>query len=77
MTMRYAHLAPAFLAAEVRLLDPPTPPAPATSKKGRRARGRKGQRPSKSMPLAREVRESVRKMAPHLGRVRNYLIEIA
>jgi hypothetical protein len=26
MTMRYAHLSPAFLSAEVSLLDPPKPP---------------------------------------------------
>jgi hypothetical protein len=28
MTMRYAHLSPAFLSAEVNLLDPPKPPSP-------------------------------------------------
>jgi integrase len=28
MTMRYAHLSPAFLSAEVSLLDPPPPPSP-------------------------------------------------
>ena len=33
MTMRYAHLSPAFLSAEVSLLDPP-PPATAESGKG-------------------------------------------
>ncbi len=41
MTMRYAHLSPAFLSAEVSLLDPPPPPAPTTRKgktKTRRAR---------------------------------------
>jgi hypothetical protein len=41
MTMRYAHLSPAFLSAEVGLLDPPAPPT-AKSK-----RARKGQRSSK------------------------------
>jgi integrase len=40
MTMRYAHLSPAFLSAEVGLLDPPAP-AKAKSK-----RARKGQRAS-------------------------------
>jgi len=28
MTMRYTHLSPAFLSAEVSLLDPPKPPSP-------------------------------------------------
>ena len=48
MTMRYAHLSPAFLSAEVSLVDPPAPaPTPASEgKKSRRAR--KGQRASKS-----------------------------
>jgi hypothetical protein len=47
MTMRYAHLSPAFLSAEVSLLDPP-PPAPAPPDKGKKsARARKGQRVSK------------------------------
>ena len=41
MTMRYAHLSPAFLSAEVGLLDPPAP------KKPRAKRARKGQRASK------------------------------
>jgi hypothetical protein len=31
MTMRYAHLSPAFLSAEVSLLDPPAPPVVAAS----------------------------------------------
>ena len=38
MTMRYAHLSPAFLSAEVGLLDPPAPP------KAKSKRARKGQR---------------------------------
>ncbi len=42
MTMRYAHLSPAFLSAEVGLLDPPAPPKPKSK------RTRKGQRPSKT-----------------------------
>src|SRR3954452_12769418 len=41
MTMRYAHLSPAFLSAEVSLLDPPPQPSPKTAKKTKRAR--KGQ----------------------------------
>jgi hypothetical protein len=40
MTMRYAHLSPAFLSAEVSLLDPPKP----------RARVRKGQERAKENP---------------------------
>ena len=43
MTMRYAHLSPAFLSAEVSLLDPPKPPS-ATPEKGKKSkRARKGQ----------------------------------
>ena len=41
MTMRYAHLSPAFLSAEVSLLDPPPQPSPKRGKKTKRAR--KGQ----------------------------------
>jgi hypothetical protein len=55
MTMRYAHLSPAFLSAEVSLLDPP--PTPKKGKKGKRAR--KGQRRSKADQLAKEAREFV------------------
>jgi hypothetical protein len=42
MTMRYAHLSPAFLSAEVSLLDPPKPPSPTPEegKKSKRARKR-------------------------------------
>jgi hypothetical protein len=43
MTMRYAHLSPAFLSAEVSLLDPPAP----TPKGKKSKRARKGQRASK------------------------------
>ena len=45
MTMRYAHLSPAFLSAEVGLLDPPAPP------KAKSKRARKGQRSSKASPF--------------------------
>jgi integrase len=41
MTMRYAHLSPAFLSAEVSLLDPPA------SRNAKSKRARKGQRPPK------------------------------
>src|SRR5258708_4587020 len=43
MTMRYAHLSPAFLSAEVRLLDPPPPPSPSSEKGTKTKRARKGQ----------------------------------
>jgi len=54
MTMRYAHLSPAFLSAEVCLLDPPPPPSPMTSKgKAKKKRARKGQSDfSDSAPLS-------------------------
>ena len=37
MTMRYAHLSPAFLSAEVGLLDPPAPPTSQIEKGKKRA----------------------------------------
>ena len=43
MTMRYAHLSPAFLSAEVSLLDPPPPPPPSPEKGKKNKRARKGQ----------------------------------
>jgi hypothetical protein len=44
MTMRYAHLSPAFLSAEVSLLDPPPPtPPPAPKGNSKNKRARKGQ----------------------------------
>src|SRR2546428_13101187 len=44
MTMRYAHLSPAFLSAEVSLLDPPPPtPSPSPNGKAKNKRARKGQ----------------------------------
>jgi hypothetical protein len=43
MVMRYAHLSPAYLSAEVGLLDAPAPP-PSTE------RAKKGQRAAKSDP---------------------------
>jgi Phage integrase family len=58
MTMRDAHLSPAFLSAEVSLLDPP--PDPKKDKKGKRAR--KGQPRSKADQAASEAREVARKI---------------
>jgi hypothetical protein len=43
MTMRYAHLSPAFLSAEVSLLDLPKPPSPEPEKGKKTKRARKGQ----------------------------------
>jgi len=45
MVMRYAHLSPAYLSAEVSLLDPPASAPPLTPLTEKRAR--KGQRPMK------------------------------
>jgi len=60
MTMRYAHLSPAFLSAEVSLLDPP-PPAPEPPAKGKKSkRARKGQRASKGDQPRSEVPGFVR-----------------
>ena len=59
MTMRYAHLSPAFLSAEVSLLDPPPPPKP---KKTRRKKARKRQRRS-------EGAQATIKMRDFLGKV--------
>jgi integrase len=42
MTMRYAHLSPAFLSAEVSLLDPPPPAPPAPTNGSKTKRARKG-----------------------------------
>ena len=46
MVMRYAHLSPAYLSAEVGLLDPPAP-APPLAKSRTAKRARKGQRAAK------------------------------
>jgi integrase len=46
MVMRYAHLSPAYLSAEVGLLDAPTA-APPPTKQARTERARKGQRAAK------------------------------
>ena len=62
MTMRYAHLSPAFLSAEVSLLDPPQP-APAPSEKGNKSkRARKGQRGPDRNPPETKVPNFVRKI---------------
>jgi hypothetical protein len=60
MTMRYAHLSPAFLSAEVSLLDPPTPPSPAPKKGKKTKRARKGQSDSSDSGSRSEVPDFVR-----------------
>ena len=64
MTMRYAHLSPAFLSAEVGLLDPPTPeptavrPESDTTTGGRvekSRRARKGQSVAKQRSRQRQT----------------------
>jgi hypothetical protein len=62
MTMRYAHLSPAFLTAEVGLLDPPpptpaAPPAVAAEARPIPKRARKGQRRSQADRTVVEMRE--------------------
>jgi Phage integrase family len=47
MVMRYAHLSPEHLSAEVGLLDPTTAPSPAPTETARSERARKGQRAAK------------------------------
>jgi len=47
MTMRCAHLSPAFLSAEVSLLDPPPPPASQSGRRGQeKEKGKKRATPS-------------------------------
>jgi hypothetical protein len=66
MVMRYADLSPAYLSAEVGLLDAPvaTPPpvAPHTAK-----RARKGQRAAKSDQRLAKVVEFPNELAPRAG----------
>ena len=59
MTMRYAHLSPAFLSGEVRLLDPPT--RKARNKKKDQKRARKGQRADRAEHAATDMPDFVRK----------------
>lgn len=73
MTMRYAHLSPAFLSAEVRLLDPPTAEStaspelklrPTTETEGKKSkRARKGQ----SAPNADQSRSEVPEFVKDFG----------
>jgi len=65
MTMRYAHLSPAFLSAEVGLLDPPAP------RKSKSKRAKKGQRSSKRDRGEAKV-VKFRKKVGSSGRIRTY-----
>ena len=47
MVMRYAHLSPAYLSAEVGLLDQPAPTSPSRSEAPSAEKARKGQRAPK------------------------------
>jgi hypothetical protein len=60
MTMRYAHLSPAFLSAEVSLLDPPPSPSPAPEKGKKPKRARKGQSDLSDRGSRSEVPEFVK-----------------
>jgi hypothetical protein len=58
MVMRYAHLSPAYLLAEVGLLDaPPTPTLPQAEAAHPEKRARKGQRPPTPDPRRAKVVE--------------------
>ena len=50
MVMRYAHLSPAFLSAEVSLLDPPLSPSPSTAPSPEKGNKRKGKKRAKRLP---------------------------
>jgi integrase len=65
MVMRYAHLSPAYLSAEVGLLDAPAPPPPSTE------RATKGQRASKAVPRPAKVVEFPNGIGSS-GRIRTY-----
>jgi hypothetical protein len=68
MVMRYAHLSPAYLSAEIRLLDAPVQP----SRTGERAT--KGQRAAKGVRRSRKVVEiSDENGSPTLDDCRNWL----
>src|SRR5437867_5505496 len=63
MTMRYAHLSPTFLSAEVSLLDPPPPtPPPAPKGKAKTKRARKGQSGPASDSAETEVPDFVKEV---------------
>ena len=68
MTMRYAHLSPAFLSAEVSLLDPPAPPsATIANGKPKKKRARKGQGVVNGNHARPRCQILLRKWAPQAG----------
>jgi integrase len=69
MTMRYAHLSPAFLSAEVSLLDPPPPSPPAPPKGKKTKRARKGQSGPNGNSAETEVPDFVKEFGSS-GRIR-------
>ena len=73
MTMRYAHLSPAFLSAEVSLLDPPPPPAPPAPEKSqaKTKRARKGQNDFSDSRATSRVPDFVKEIGSS-GRIRTY-----
>jgi hypothetical protein len=66
MTMRYAHLSPTFLTAEISLLDPkvdpPTDPPSSPAGGRRRQRARKGQPSTVGPRAASEVPDFVKEI---------------
>jgi hypothetical protein len=72
MTMRYAHLSPAFLSAEVSLLDPPSSPAPAKPKgEAKQKRARKGHSDFSDSAASSEPPDFVKEIGSS-GRIRTY-----
>ena len=61
MTMRYAHLSPAFLSAEVSLLDPPKSDTADAKKGKKRKRARKGQSETLAKVATSKTPDFVRK----------------
>jgi len=66
MVMRYAHLSPAYLSAEVRLLDPPAPAPPLGPPTEKRAT--KGNVPRSAISALRESSNFRKELARRTGR---------
>ena len=68
MVMRHAHLSPAYLSAEVGLLDPTAAPPPAAVPTARTERAKKGQRAAKpDQRPAKVVEFPLEELAPQAG----------
>ena len=67
MVMRYAHLSPAYLSAEVGLLDAPPTPPPQTGEAPAEKRATKGQRAAKRDRRPAKVVEFPKRLAPQAG----------